>query len=480
MPREKLLRKSPQKIGEILVQKGYISQEALEQALQIQKKTRVRRVGEILKDMGRVSEEQIGRSLADQYQLDYIDLSTLPPGWTIDAQLYSFKAKYLKILPLRDPEQNIWFILSDVTEDEKLQIDLPLTADLGTIRFAVAASTPQTQFLNEHPTEDEKETPGNDDMPIIPSQPAWLERMLDGGEPRPDEIPEAIQMLGLSRALLNEPLETQIQSLRQAVERAHTTTPERLCCVEPERLLEIIGILWARAPSEFQRVARLAIRRGPRFRLEFRQVVPVDRTTELPPGFVKQAPDLKGRNLEVNCTLPLVCRRSEKQSLSWPSPWPPPDLSDAITPLFSQLCHIPSHLKMQSDSLRWLGNDSPGRQVLNELTISMLGVSLKFAKIISIAELWDAIRARVRCLQSNQVVRNDWERWKAVQSQLLDIHPGTILAMCCLALGSEPAALSSSLRIERVQDPIFSIELYRQSDESGQQPVLRISTPSLA
>lgn len=479
MPREKLLRKSPQKIGEILVQKGFISQEALEQALLIQKKTRVRRVGEILKDMGRVSEEQIARGLAAQYMLEYIDLAALPAGWSIDAQLYSFKAKYLKILPLRDPEKNIWFILSDVTEDEKLQVDLPLTADLGTIRFAVAASTPQTQFLNENPTEEEKETPSHDDLPIIPSQPAWLERMLDGGDPHPDEIPEAIQMLGLSRALHNEPWDTQIQTVRTGIDRAKMTTPQHLCCVEPLRLLEIIGILWARSPSEFQRLARLVIRRGPRFRLEFRQVVPVDRTTELPPGFVQQAPDFKGRNLEVSCTLPLVCQRSELPNLSWPSPWPPPDLADALTPLFNQLCHIPVHLRCQPDSLRWLGNDSPGRQALNELTISTLGVSLKYAKVLSTSELWEAVRARVRCLHSNQVVRNDWERWRSIQSQLLDIHPGSILAMCCLALGSEPAELSRTLRLERVQDPIFSIEIYKQPVDGGEESVLRISTPGL-
>jgi hypothetical protein len=318
-------------------------------------------------------------------------------------------------------------------------------------------------------------------MPIIPSQPAWLERMIEGGDPHPDEIPEAIQMLGLSRALYNEPWETQVQALQKGIERARATTPERLCCVEPHRLLDVIGILWARSLCEFQRLARLVIRRGPRFRLEFRQVVPVDRTTELPPGFVQQAPDFKGRNLEVSCTLPLVCQRTEIPALNWPAPWPPPDLSDALAPLFSRLCHIPAHLKGQPDSLRWLGNDSPGRLALNALTISIVGVSLNFAKVLSIAELWDAIRARVRCLQANQVVRNDWERWRSIQSQLLDIHPGSILAMCCLALGREPADLSPVLRIERVQDPIFSIELYKQgAAEGGEVSVLRISTPSLS
>lgn len=54
-------------LGNILLRQGYVTQEGLESALNLQRETRgARRLGDILKDLGLVSEEQIRSALAMQ------------------------------------------------------------------------------------------------------------------------------------------------------------------------------------------------------------------------------------------------------------------------------------------------------------------------------------------------------------------------------------------------------------------------------
>ena len=54
-------------LGNILLRQGYVTQEGLESALNIQRETRgARRLGDILKDLGLVSDEQIRSALAMQ------------------------------------------------------------------------------------------------------------------------------------------------------------------------------------------------------------------------------------------------------------------------------------------------------------------------------------------------------------------------------------------------------------------------------
>ena len=89
MPRDKLLRKIPQRIGDILVQEDWITPEALAEALEIQRRSTVKRVGEILRECGYVNEEQIARALAKQYDLKYFDLKEMADGWSLSRELYS-------------------------------------------------------------------------------------------------------------------------------------------------------------------------------------------------------------------------------------------------------------------------------------------------------------------------------------------------------------------------------------------------------
>jgi type IV pilus assembly protein PilB len=75
------------RIGEILVNEGLVSQEQLEEALRIQKKTG-ELLGSVLMDMGLVAESDIAKTMCLQYQLPFITL-----------QNYEFDEKLLQLFP---------------------------------------------------------------------------------------------------------------------------------------------------------------------------------------------------------------------------------------------------------------------------------------------------------------------------------------------------------------------------------------------
>lgn len=69
---------SKKKIGEILLSKGFITQQNLEDALELQRENR-KRVGEIWVEAGIISEEILARALATQYSVPFIDVSNFTP-----------------------------------------------------------------------------------------------------------------------------------------------------------------------------------------------------------------------------------------------------------------------------------------------------------------------------------------------------------------------------------------------------------------
>lgn len=65
------------RIGEILTQKGYITDEQMSQALAYQKEHRDKRVGQILMELGYVTETQVLEALADRLHLQIINVAEL-------------------------------------------------------------------------------------------------------------------------------------------------------------------------------------------------------------------------------------------------------------------------------------------------------------------------------------------------------------------------------------------------------------------
>lgn len=68
------------RIGDVLKEKGYVTDEQMNQALAYQKEHRDMRVGQILRELGFVTEEQVLDALASRLQLRIVDVAQLPGG----------------------------------------------------------------------------------------------------------------------------------------------------------------------------------------------------------------------------------------------------------------------------------------------------------------------------------------------------------------------------------------------------------------
>ena len=65
------------RIGEILTEKGYVTEKQISQALAYQKEHRDKRVGQILMELGFVTETQVLEALASRLQLRIVDVAQL-------------------------------------------------------------------------------------------------------------------------------------------------------------------------------------------------------------------------------------------------------------------------------------------------------------------------------------------------------------------------------------------------------------------
>ncbi|MFA5010233.1 MAG: PH domain-containing protein [Patescibacteria group bacterium] len=134
-----------QRLGEILIQQGNITESDLEQALQDQRISG-RRLGQILVAQGRISREDLVKALSNQFHLPYIDLSRydIDPN-VVKLMPYATAVKYHAI-PIHRSADDVLNIAVAEPEREKFtelmgQFDLPLTflvADENYIQEAIA------------------------------------------------------------------------------------------------------------------------------------------------------------------------------------------------------------------------------------------------------------------------------------------------------------------------------------------------------
>ena len=66
------------RLGDLMVNSGYITEQQLMEALALQKQDRSKRIGQILIEQGYVQERQMLTALADRLQTSLIDISTYP------------------------------------------------------------------------------------------------------------------------------------------------------------------------------------------------------------------------------------------------------------------------------------------------------------------------------------------------------------------------------------------------------------------
>ena len=84
------------RIGDLLVQNGYITDDQLKEALGIQKQSGGKRIGQVLIEIGYVTEEQMLSALANRLDMQLIDLSS-----------YAIDVDTVKLIPKQMAEQYI-------------------------------------------------------------------------------------------------------------------------------------------------------------------------------------------------------------------------------------------------------------------------------------------------------------------------------------------------------------------------------------
>lgn len=108
------------KLGEILIRWGIIDKERLYQVLEIQKKVK-KRIGEILVEKGFVAEQQITEALAQEYHLPIVDLTTIQMD---ERLLKMFSYQFLKkhnVVPLKVEGDYLIVAISDPLNLSALQ-----------------------------------------------------------------------------------------------------------------------------------------------------------------------------------------------------------------------------------------------------------------------------------------------------------------------------------------------------------------------
>ena len=100
------------KIGELLVEKGYVSENQIKTALDIQKKTG-KKLGTILIDSGIIHEEQLVEVIAERLKLNKINLSSLVINPQVIASIPVDVAKKYKVLPVFRMGNNLMVAMAD-------------------------------------------------------------------------------------------------------------------------------------------------------------------------------------------------------------------------------------------------------------------------------------------------------------------------------------------------------------------------------
>jgi len=143
------MARSKKKLGEILAAKGVISSAQAQKAAKEAKKAG-RRIGEALVDAGMANEAQISRALADQFGMEYVDLSQNGLADKIDMSLVDQQlVKKYQILPLGKSGNRITLLIHDPMNLEMLdnlrfrlnaELDLKVTSREQIRKFAAEGS----------------------------------------------------------------------------------------------------------------------------------------------------------------------------------------------------------------------------------------------------------------------------------------------------------------------------------------------------
>ena len=130
------MRRSGRKlIGQLLVEKGFVTQEQLEQALEAQKQS-TQLIGEILIDLGYVQRQAFFETLAEQLRVPFIDLSRATVDSRVALLLEKEIAQRHKALPVGRGDGTIRVAMAEpedvmAADDLKMRLQVPVEALLA-------------------------------------------------------------------------------------------------------------------------------------------------------------------------------------------------------------------------------------------------------------------------------------------------------------------------------------------------------------
>lgn len=190
--------KSNLRIGEILTEKGYVTEAQIGQALDYQKEHRDMRVGQILMELGFVTEMQVLEALADRLQLDIVEVAQL----SVDIRAVTMVEKSLAeknlILPIQEKNHTMtivtndplnYFALEEVRQQTGCHLEILLSEE-APLRQAIsyyyaevsarkAAKQAHVGFtVEENELEIENLTDSDDEAPIVRLLNSLLERAI--------------------------------------------------------------------------------------------------------------------------------------------------------------------------------------------------------------------------------------------------------------------------------------------------------------
>jgi len=132
----------PPRLGDMLVNKGLISEQQLNQAL-VEGRTSGERLGEILLKRQWLFEDELARTLAGQLNLPYVNLTATGVDREVARMIPAPIGKRFAVIPIGMHAGSVRVAFADPTDEEALQavgtylamVD-PVVADLSDIRFA--------------------------------------------------------------------------------------------------------------------------------------------------------------------------------------------------------------------------------------------------------------------------------------------------------------------------------------------------------
>ncbi len=102
-------------IGQILLERGLITQEQLDEALNVQRNTAGARIGRILVDLGLVTQQDVDQAYADQLGFPYLDLEKTPVDEEVAKSLPQSIARRYKAFPIRRQGNRLMVAMVDPT-----------------------------------------------------------------------------------------------------------------------------------------------------------------------------------------------------------------------------------------------------------------------------------------------------------------------------------------------------------------------------